>query len=103
MKKIIFSCPRNETEKLRIAVWKWWAWVNWDYSFCSSISEIEWYFKPNNDANPTVWENWKIEMVLEHRVRVICEDEILEKIISIIKENHSYETPHIEIQDVILV
>lgn len=103
MKKIIFTCPREETDKLRAAVWDAWAWKNGNYSYCSMVSEIEWYFKPEDGANPAIWKVGNIEKVLEHKVEIICEDIILQKVIETIKQNHSYETPHIEIYNVELV
>jgi hypothetical protein len=103
MKKIIFTCPRNETEKLRLVVWEAGAWINGNYSHCSMVSEIEWYFKPNDQANPSIGSIWNIEKVLEHKVEIICEDEQVLNVVEIIKNTHSYETPHIEIYDVKLV
>lgn len=103
MKKIIFTCPRDETEKLRFAVWNAWAWVNWNYSFCSIVSEITGYFQANSWAHPAIWKIWNIEEILEHKVEFICENHEIAKIIQTLKEKHSYETPHIEIYDVNLV
>lgn len=103
MKKILFTCPRENTVDLMVAVWNIGSWKNWNYSHCACIYEVEWFFKPTSWANPAIWEVWKLEKVEEHMVQTICDDELMDEVIAVIKANHPYETPHIEVLDVDLV
>ena len=103
MKKIIFTCPAEESKKLRLAVWDAGAGKFGNYSHCCFLGEVKGHFKPCEWATPTIWEVDSIKEVLEHKVEVTCEDSELESIIKVIKENHSYETPWIEIHNIELI
>lgn len=103
MKKIIFTYQRSETEHLKKILGDAWAGINGNYSHCANVTQMTGYFMPTAWANPTLGWIGTIEEVEEDKVEILCEDEILEQAIALLKKNHSYETPHIEIMDVELV
>lgn len=100
MKKIIISCPITHSKELRQKVLDAWAWMNWNYSHCSWMYELEGTFIPGDLSKPFSWKKWKMEFSREHKIETTCEAEELENIIKVIKKYHPYETPHIEAFDI---
>ena len=81
--KIVVMVPRNYTDNLRELICKTKAGVIGNYTDCSVSTNVIGTFKPNDKANPTIGKNRKLENVKE--------------VLEIIKKNHPYETPGIDI------
>ena len=54
-------------------------------------------FKPSDKANPYIGEKNKIEFVEEDKLEVICDINIVKRVIKTIREVHPYEEPAIDI------
>ena len=54
-------------------------------------------FKPNDNANPYIGENNKLELVKEEKLEVVCNVDNVKKVILKLREVHPYEEPAIDI------
>ena len=95
--KIIVTVPKENTEKVRNAICNEGAGVIGNYSFCSMSTKCIGTFKPNDDANPYIGENNKLEFVEEDKLEVVCSVEKVKNVILKLREVHPYEEPAIDI------
>ena len=95
--KIAVMVPRKFAESLRKLVCESKAGVIGNYTNCSVSTNVIGTFKPNNKANPTIGKKQKLEKVKETKLEVICKVENVKEVLKIIKKNHPYETPGIDI------
>ena len=86
---IIVTVPKENTEEVRTAICNEGAGVIGNYSHCSVSTKCIGTFKPNDDANPYIGENNKLE--------IICEVDKVKGVVSKIREVHPYEEPLIDI------
>ena len=86
---IIVTVPKENTEEVRMAICNEGAGVIGNYSHCSVSTKCIGTFKPNNDANPYIGENNKLE--------INCEVDKVKGVVSKIREVHPYEEPLINI------
>ena len=95
--EIIVTMPKENVEEIRTAICQAGAGIMGKYTFCTISTNIVGTFIPSEDANPYIGENNKLEFVEETKLEVICDVEIVGKIIEIIKKVHPYEEPGIDI------
>ena len=94
---IIVTVPKENTEEVRTAICNEGAGVIGNYSHCSVSTKCIGTFKPNDDANPYIGENNKLEFVEEDKLEVVCPIDKVKGVISKIREVHPYEEPAIDI------
>ena len=95
--KIIVTVPVNNTEEVRDAVCNVGAGIIENYSHCSISTKCVGTFKANDDANPYIGENNKLEFVEEDKLEVVCSIEKVKTVVSKLREIHPYEKPAIDI------
>ena len=95
--KIIVTIPIKNVEEVRNAICEAGAGIIGNYTHCSMSTKCIGTFKPNDDANPYIGENNKMEFVEEEKLEVICDVNIVKKVISKLREVHPYEEPAIDI------
>lgn len=95
--EIIVTMPKENVEEIRTAICQAGAGVMGKYTFCTISTNIVGTFIPSDDANPYIGKNNKLEFVEETKLEVICDVEIVGKIVDIIKKVHPYEEPGIDI------
>ena len=95
--KIVVTVPAENLEDVRNALCEAGAGVIGNYSLCSMTTKCVGTFKPNEDANPYIGENNKMEYVEEEKLEVVCDVSIVKNAIAKLKEVHPYETPAIDI------
>ena len=95
--KIIVTVPKEKTEDIRNAICDLGAGVIGNYSHCSISTKCIGTFKPNDNSNPYIGENNKLEFVEEDKLEVICPIEKVKSVISKIRDVHPYEEPAIDI------
>ena len=93
----VVMVPRNYTDNLRELICKTKAGVIGNYTDCSVSTNVIGTFKPNDKANPTIGKKRMLEKVKETKLEVICNVENVKEVLEIIKKNHPYETPGIDI------
>ena len=95
--KIIVTIPTENTEEVRNAVCKEGAGIIGNYTYCSMSTKCIGTFKPNDNANPYIGENNKLEFVEEEKLEVVCDVNNVKKVIDKLREVHPYEEPAIDI------
>lgn len=95
--KIVVMVPRNSADNLRELICACGAGVIGNYTDCSVSTKVIGTFKPNMKANPTIGKKEKLEKVKETKLEIICNVEKVKEVLKIIKKNHPYETPGIDI------
>lgn len=96
--KIVVTVPPEHAAKLRDAIGlvgggK----VGNHYSYCSFTVKGVGRFKPGAGAHPFVGEAGKLEEVEEERIEITCRKNDAPKIVRVIRGNHPYEEPAIDI------
>lgn len=95
--KIVVMVPRDCADNLRALMCASGAGMIGNYTDCSVSTKVIGTFKPNIKANPTIGKKEKLEKVKETKLEVICNVEKVKEVLKIIKKNHPYETPGIDI------
>lgn len=95
--KIIVTVPIDNVDEVRIALCEAGAGIIGNYTHCSMFSKCIGTFKPNEDANPYIGENNKLEYVEEEKLEVVCNIENVKNAIKELRKVHPYEEPAIDI------
>ena len=95
--KIIVTVPTSNTEEVRSAICNAGAGIIGNYTDCSMFTKCIGTFKPNDNANPYIGENNKLEYVEEDKLEVVCPVEKVKNVIAKLREIHPYEEPAIDI------
>lgn len=95
--KIFVTIPPENTDEVRDAVCKAGAGIIGNYSYCTTSCKSTGTFIPNNDANPYIGENNKLEFVEENKLEFICDIKNAKYVISELRKVHPYEEPAIDI------
>jgi len=95
--KIIVTVPIDNVDEVRIALCEAGAGIIGNYTHCSMSSKCIGTFKPNEDANPYIGENNKLEYVEEEKIEVVCDFKNVKTVIKELRKVHPYEEPAIDI------
>ncbi len=95
--KIFVTIPLENVAEIRNAVCEVGAGVIGDYSYCTSSTKQIGTFKPNDNANPYIGENNKLEFVEEEQLGFVCDIDKVKKVLTKLREVHPYEEPAIDI------
>lgn len=91
LEKITVFVPKNDAEKVRIALNNVGAGQIGNYQNCSFQSEGIGTFQPNEKATPHIGENGKLEQVTETRLEMIFPNHLEGKILAALRKAHPYE------------
>ena len=91
LNKIIVFCPEENVQEVSQAMFEAGAGKIGDYEECSFEQTGQGYFKPVNDAKPTIGEIDKRESVKEKRIETLCSSHKTASVLSAMKEAHPYE------------
>ena len=95
--KIVVTIPVKNVEDVRNAICEAGAGIIGNYTYCSMSTKCIGTFKPNDNANPYIGENNKLEFVEEEKLEVVCDIDIVKKVIDRLRKVHPYEEPEIDI------
>jgi len=95
--KIVVAVPAESLEYVRMAMCNAGAGIIGNYTFCSMTTKCVGTFKPNDKANPYVWEKNKLEYVNEEKLEVLCDIADVKNILKELRKVHPYEEPAIDI------
>ncbi len=90
---LAFYVPKTHLEVVKEAVFKAGAGRIGNYDYCSFEIEGLGQFRPLKGSQPFLGNQDKIEKVLEVKVEVVCEENLLQQIVESLKAAHPYETP----------
>lgn len=68
-----------------------------NYSHCAFVSQGEGYWKSLPGSNPTMGKVGELSIEEQYKIEMVCPKEALNEVIKAVHENHSYETPEINI------
>lgn len=89
--------PIDNIEELREAICSEGAGIIGNYSYCTMTTKCIGTFIPGNNANPYLGEKNKLEFVEEEKLEVICDINIVKKVLNKLRQVHLYEEPAIDI------
>lgn len=95
--KIVVTVPEENTEEVCKAMCEAGAGVIGNYTNCTNRVKSIGTFIPNENANPFIGENNKLEYVSEDRIEVICDITNAKNVINKLRSVHPYEEPAIDI------
>ena len=95
--KIIVTIPVENLAEVRNSICDAGAGVIGNYTHCSMSTKCIGTFKPTDEANPYIGESNKLEFVEEEKLEVVCDVDIVKKVITKLREVHPYEEPAIDI------
>ena len=95
--KIMVTIPMENVEEVRNAICEAGAGIIGNYTYCSMSTKCIGTFKPDDNANPYIGENNKLEFVEEEKLEVVCDVNNVKKVILKLREVHPYEEPAIDI------
>jgi hypothetical protein len=99
--KIVVTVPEDEADDLRRAIGSAGGGKIGEYEYCSFSIKGKGRFKPTKDANPAIGEAGKLEEVTEERIEITCNKSDAQSIVGVIRKNHSYEEPAIDVYPLI--
>lgn len=95
--KIFVTIPIENVEEVRNAMCEAGAGIIGNYDYCTSSVKSIGTFKPNDNANPYIGENNKMEFVEEEKLEVVCDISNVKNVITKLRKVHPYEEPAIDI------
>ena len=95
--KIIVTIPVKNVGEVRNAICEAGAGIIGNYTYCSTSTKCVGTFKPNEKANPYIGQVNKLEFVEEEKLEVVCDIDIVKKVIDRLRKVHPYEEPEIDI------
>lgn len=96
--KIVVSVPPEHGAKLRAEIGiAGGGKIGAHYSFCSFTIKGTGRFKPDEGAHPFVGEIGKLDEVEEERIELTCEKSMAANLVKVIRANHPYEEPVIDV------
>lgn len=95
--KIFVTLPKENLEDIRKAMCDAGAGIIGNYTYCTTSTKTVGTFKPNENANPYIGEQNKLEYVEEEKLEVICDIEKVKDVINELRKVHPYEEPAIDI------
>ncbi|MDP4146654.1 MAG: cytochrome C biogenesis protein [Bacillota bacterium] len=96
--KIETYIPKEYIEKLRLELNNIGALtVDGCYDYCMAISKVIGFWRPMEEAHPFIGEVGDICSAEEIKVEFCCKMELYKNVIYIIKKNHPYEKPVINV------
>lgn len=95
--KIFVTLPKENLEDIRKAMCDAGAGIIGNYTYCTTSTKTVGTFKPNENANPYIGEQNKLEYVEEEKLEVICNIEKVKDVINELRKVHPYEEPAIDI------
>lgn len=91
MYKLNFFVPSSDKERVKASLFAIGVGKYENYECCSFETLGVGQFKPINKANPYIGEMGKTELVEEHKVEMVCSDELIKRAVAVLKEVHPYE------------
>lgn len=95
--KIFVTVPVDNVNDVRSAMCDAGAGIIGNYIYCSTSTKSIGTFIPNDNANPYIGEQNKMEFVDEEKLEVICDIDKVKNVITKLREVHPYEEPAIDI------
>ncbi|MDH5472312.1 MAG: YqfO family protein [Gammaproteobacteria bacterium] len=100
MYKICVFIPESHLEQVKTAMFAAGAGKIGDYDCCSWQTLGQGQFRPLDNSKPYIGTQGQIEQVDEYKVEMVCDDQLIKKVITSMKQAHPYEEPAYDIWQV---
>ncbi|MGH1469568.1 MAG: NGG1p interacting factor NIF3 [Cellvibrionaceae bacterium] len=97
MFKVNVFIPKDNVEKVKLAMFEAGAGKIGNYDCCSWQVLGEGQFRPLKGSHPTIGNENVVEIVSEYKVEMVCQRSLIEEVVKAMKEAHVYEEPAYEI------
>ncbi|WP_373073140.1 NGG1p interacting factor NIF3 [Sulfurimonas sp.] len=91
MYKLNYFVPTETKEKTKKALFDIGVGKIGNYECCSWETLGHGQFKPMQNANPSIGEVDKLEVLEEYKIEMICSDDLIKKAVETLKDVHPYE------------
>ena len=103
MYKICFYVPETHLESVKEALFNAGAGRIGAYDQCCWQSKGVGQFRPLSGSNPFIGSIGQRELVEEYKVEMVCERQIIRKVIASLKQAHPYEEPAYNVTELVEV
>lgn len=93
MYKLAFFVPESHLESVKGALFAVGAGRIGNYDSCAWETLGVGQFRPLQGSAPYVGQQGQVEKVEEYRVELVCEDQLIEAAVAVLKSAHPYEEP----------
>jgi len=93
MYKIAFFVPESHLEVVKAAMFAAGAGRIGQYDRCSWQVKGTGQFRPLEGADPFIGQVDQVQQVVEYKVEMVCEEEVIHAVVQAMKAAHPYETP----------
>ncbi len=97
MFKLCFFIPETHVEQVKEALFKKGAGRIGQYDHCSWQVLGEGQFRPLKGSQPFLGKENQVEKVVEYKVEMVCEDNLIEDVVKELIKTHPYEEPAYEV------
>lgn len=95
--KLVVTVPEKDADMLRSVIGDAGGGKVGNYSHCSFSSKGIGRFLPGDGANPAIGNVGKPEQVIEERIEITCNKDVLTEVAETIRKHHPYEEPAIDV------
>ena len=97
MYKLAFFVPPSHVEQVKSAVFAAGAGRIGAYDQCSWQVLGQGQFRPLDGSQPFIGRGGVVEQVQEWKVELVVADELIQQVVTALKQSHPYETPAYEV------
>lgn len=97
MYKLCFFVPETHLEQTKLALFAAGAGRIGNYEHCAWQCRGQGQFRPLKGSNPYLGEKDQLETVVEYKVELVCDDELVRDALQALKTAHPYEEPAYDI------
>lgn len=97
MYKLVFFVPESHLEAVKAAVFRTGAGRIGQYEECCWQISGQGQFRPLSGATPFIGAQGQLETLLEYRVEMVCNDELILSAVSALRAAHPYEEPAFDV------
>lgn len=101
MFKLCFYVPPSHLDAVKQAVFDAGAGRIGNYEHCCWQVEGQGQFRPMAGSNPAIGQLDQLETLVEYRVEIICEKNLIKNAVAALKHTHPYEEPAYDIVELI--
>jgi len=103
MYKLCFFVPESHIEQVKDVLFEQGAGKIGQYDCCSWQTLGTGQFKPLQGSQPFLGEKYKLTEVAEYKVEMVCDDLLIEQVVTALLQAHPYQQPAYEIYQVFTI
>lgn len=97
MYKLVVFVPESHLEKVKTALFTAGAGKLGDYDSCAWQAKGQGQFRPLAGSKPYLGQTDQVEKVVEYRVEMVCEPNLIQAALAALRGAHPYEEPAFDV------